>query len=289
MSESNRKYEILLASVITARSTSFIFSKMLLTSMDTFALLAIRFLIAFVLLSLVFIKKMIRMNWKTLVFGVIVGAIYFLVMACELTALSGADSSIVSLLENCSIILVPLFNAILTRKLPGKMAIICAVVAMTGVVMLTALTGTFNWYVLFAIASAFFYAIVIIVTGRLTQGDADAFCMGIIQLGTLGLLALIVSLCKKSFVIPTQWSQWSMILVLVAVCTGFGFTLQPLAQKYVAVERAGLFCAIEPLVATALGAIVLHEKLTVLTVSGMVLILLSIVLPYTPLKKLIKN
>lgn len=53
---SARSYELLLIAVIAARATSFIFSKMILESLAPFNLLAVRFIIAFVLLALIFNK-----------------------------------------------------------------------------------------------------------------------------------------------------------------------------------------------------------------------------------------
>ena len=60
-SERNRsakKYELLLAGAIATRATSFIFSKMLLQTLSSFNLLGIRFLFAFLLLALLFCKKL---------------------------------------------------------------------------------------------------------------------------------------------------------------------------------------------------------------------------------------
>ena len=55
----NRKTgECLLAAVVIARATSFLFSKLLLESMTPTNLLAVRFLIAFALLAILFRKKL---------------------------------------------------------------------------------------------------------------------------------------------------------------------------------------------------------------------------------------
>lgn len=54
---SARSYELLLIAVIAARATSFIFSKMILESLAPFNLLAVRFIIAFVLLALILTKQ----------------------------------------------------------------------------------------------------------------------------------------------------------------------------------------------------------------------------------------
>ena len=53
-----KKAEILLAAVIAARATSLLFSKIAMNGMGIFNLLAARFLMAFVLLAVVFFKRL---------------------------------------------------------------------------------------------------------------------------------------------------------------------------------------------------------------------------------------
>ena len=73
--------------------------------------------------------------------------------------------------------------------------------------------------------------------------------------------------------------RWGMVAALALVCTCFGFTLQPLAQSRISAERAGVFCAINPAVASLLGVCVLHESIGALGLLGLVLILSAIALP----------
>lgn len=87
--------------------------------------------------------------------------------------------------------------------------------------------------------AALLYAAAIIATDRFSHHD-DPLTVGIVQVGMLGVLALAI------------------------VCTGFGFTLQPVAQSHTSAERAGLFCALSPACATLFGAVLLHEKITLL-------------------------
>ena len=121
--QTTRRYELLLASVIAARATSFLLSKLLLQMLTPFDLLAVRFLLAFLLLALIFHRRLLHLDGKTVRSGVIVGALLFMTMSFELQALRQADSSLVSLLENCSILFVPLFEILLYRKLPDKMTV----------------------------------------------------------------------------------------------------------------------------------------------------------------------
>lgn len=275
---SARSYELLLIAVIAARATSFIFSKMILESLAPFNLLAVRFIIAFVLLALIFNKAVRSLAARDLLAGTVIGTAFFITMACEMIALTQAASSLVSLLENCAIIFVPLLEILLYKKLPGKLTVISTGMAMLGVVLLALgqgeLSGGFTW----GLAAGLCYAAAIIVTERLSHGSTAT--LGIVQVGTMGVLSFLAMLLTETPQLPQSGSQWLMLAMLIIVCTGFGFTLQPMAQSHVSAARAGLFCAVSPAIAALLGVTVLGEPFGTLDVLGLVLILASIVMPY---------
>lgn len=83
----------------------------------------------------------------------------------------------------------------------------------------------------------------IIATDRFSHHD-DPLTVGIVQVGVLGVLALIAACCFETPRLPQTGMEWGMVLALAIVCTGFGFTLQPVAQSHTSAERAGLFCAL---------------------------------------------
>lgn len=282
--KSSRKFEILLISVIAARSTSFVFSKLVLQEMGTFNLLAIRFIMAFVILALPFIKRLIKINKKTFLAGIATGVAYFFVMSAELKALTTAPSSVVALLENSAIVIVPLFEAVLRKRLPSKMTSICAVLGMGGVLCLFFESGKITGGMIWGVIAAILYAIAIIVIDRVVKDVDDSLSVGIIEVGTMGVLSLVASFIFETPHLPTQPSHWAMIVYLAIVCTGFGFTLQPVAQRHVSSERTGLFCAVEPAVATILGVAILSETIGILSISGLILIILCIILPYLNIK-----
>lgn len=117
-----KQAEILLAAVITARATSFIFVKWCLAGLDTFNLLA------FLLLGVLFSRKLRGISLRTVGRGALMGVLFYLVMGCEVSALHTADTSVVSALENTAIILVPLFEAALHRRRPDRTALLGAAV-----------------------------------------------------------------------------------------------------------------------------------------------------------------
>lgn len=274
-----KRAELLLAAVISARATSFVFNKMVLGTLGTFDLLACRFLLAFILLAVLFWKRLRHISGKALLHGAVLGTLFFLTLTAELTALKTTDSSTVSLLENTAIILVPLLEAVLLRWLPTLVALASAGVAVLGVALLTVQTGGFTGGVGYGLLAALLYAAAIIATDRFSHHD-DPLTVGIVQVGVLGLLALIAACCFETPRLPQTGMEWGMVLALAIVCTGFGFTLQPVAQSHTSAERAGLFCALSPACATLFGAVLLHEKITLLGAAGILLILSSLLLPH---------
>ena len=274
---SRRVSEILLASVIAARATSYLFSKLILQGMGVFNLMAVRFLLAFALLAVLFFPRLKRIDQRSLLGGTVMGALYFLTMAAELHGLQRVPTSTVSFLENTAIVWVPLLSAALSRRAPEKKTILGAALCLAGVGLLTLSSALgFGAGEAWCLAAALLYASAILVTDRLTHGKIDALAAGIVQVGTIGLLGLVSAFLLETPRLPQGGTEWLGILALAVVCTGFGFTLQPVAQRGTTAERAGLFCAVNPMVAAVLGAVFLHETITAQSLAGMALILLGI-------------
>ena len=99
------------------------------------------------------------------------------------------------------------------------------------------------------------------------------------QIGFLGLFAAIASPLAGTPHLPQNATEWGVILALALVCSCFGFTFQPVAQRYTTADRAAQMCAINPLAAAVMSAIFLQERMGVQGVIGAALILLGIVQP----------
>ena len=95
---SRRQAELLLAVVILTRSTGYLFSKAGIESLGIFNLLAARFLLAFALLSIIFFRRFKAVKPCDILRGAVLGGVFALVMALELTALKTTDTSTASFL-----------------------------------------------------------------------------------------------------------------------------------------------------------------------------------------------
>ena len=157
--------------------------------------------------------------------------------------------------------------------------------AVLGVALLTLRGGlTLTPGVGYCILEAFLYSTAILVTDRLTHAGADPLLSGVVQVGFLGALALIASFLFETPHLPGSGTEWLVVLALALVCSGFGFTLQPVAQSGTTADHAALFCALNPFVAAALGAVCFHEHFGLAGLLGGALILAGIVVSCWPQK-----
>lgn len=269
---------ILMASVMIARGTSFIFSKWLMDDLAPMNVLAVRFILAFVILAVIFHKKLLALDKKTFFKGMMLGLGYTINMVVEMYSLKLIDAGTCSFIENSAIVIVPLYVSILTGTLPKKKTIYCAMVAFAGVAFLTLSEGaTINSGIWLAILSALIFGVCIVLTDYVTR-EGDPVTMGVLQIGFMGLFSVILTLLVEKPRLPENHIEWSMILMLALICSCFGFTFQPVAQKYLSAEVAGVFTAINPLSTCLFGIILQEEKATFSKFIGGILIVIAVLL-----------
>jgi len=273
-----RAAELLLAGVIIARSTSLLFTKSGLSTIGVFNLLGVRFCVAFLILCLIFFKKIIRTTKKDFLSGLALGAIYTVVMIAETFAVRETTTSNVSFLENTAIVIVPIAEALLIKNLPSAKQLLPAAITLVGVGFMT-LRGAMGFGVgeLLCMVTALTYACAIIMTDRLSR-RCDPLLAGIFQVCFMGVFTVIATFIFETPRMPNSSTEWGIILMLALVCSCFGFTLQPVAQKYVPSTRASQFCALNPLTATILSVVVMKEPLGIGGAVGAALILTGILM-----------
>ena len=271
---------ILLIFVFMARGTSFLFSKTLMKDMMPMSVLTVRFVLAFLILALIFHKKLLSIDKKCFKNGVILGLLYTICMTFEMYGLRLTDTGVSSLIENMAIVLVPLYVAVYTRTLPKGKTMFCAILAVVGVGFLSLDQGRSSGGglgIVLVILAAMTYAVCILFTEKISH-DSDPVTIGVIQLGTMGFACLIISLLTGGTDLPKTGSQWTMMLILVLICSCFGFAFQPLGQKYLEAENAAVLTVVNPFTASVLGIAVAGERITGIKMIGYVLILGALII-----------
>ena len=275
-----RRGEIIVGLALALRASSLLFSTIAMRTMGPFLTIGIRFTIAFIVIAALFHKNLNKVDVKTLLHCALIGITFFFAMLFELMGLKSTPSSVTAFLEGMVGVVVPALTCIIYRKLPDKITVISAVLALIGVAFLT-LKGDrigFTTGELLVLLGTVWYSLSVIVTDTAAKND-DLKTVSIYQLLFIAIFAYIGAFFFEEIRMPQSSTEWGAVLALAIICSCVGFTIQPFGQKYITPERAGILAVFNPLTAAVLGVIFLHETMTPGIIAGAILILIAIVLP----------
>lgn len=272
----HKQATIILFVVSIAWGSSYIFMKMMDSYDSLYSIIIFRFGIAFILIFLVFFKKMLSVDLKTLGYSAISGTLIFATYLALMYGIKTTSASTAGFLASTSVIFVPLFIAIKTRRLPAKKIIIGVVFVMTGMLFLSLGDGlVLTTGSIFCIVTAIVYACHILLTNVFIR-KVDAFLLGAYQLAYTSIYGVIFSFFTNTFFVPNKFIEWVPILGLAIFCSAFAFVMQTIAQQYTSPESTAFLFALEPIFATIFAIIFLKEMFTALEFFGAALILVGV-------------
>lgn len=284
------KADIALFLVTIGWGASFLLTKNALAALPTYNFLTIRFFIAFILSSTIFIKKMIKIDKYTFKYGIILGIVLFGHYAFQTVGLNYTSLSKSAFVTGLNVILVPVFSSLLIKKTPPIKTILCTITAFIGLGLLT-LNGNVsgvNIGDIYTFICAVIFALYIILVGKFAV-KAEPISLAIIQLGVVSLLSFITSLAIEKPIIPTDFNAWISILILSIVCTSGAYIVQSVAQKFTSPTHTALIYTGEPVFAAIFGYIVLGELLNTIGTIGAILILSGMIITELDFKMIFKK
>jgi len=277
---SQMKADIMLILVAAFWGSSVPATKLVLDDLQEFNLIAVRFILAGILGSIVFFKKM-KTNRKTMLYSVILSGNYFIVLTLMTYGVNYTTVSKAGFLTCIAGIFVPIISFFILKVKIELKTIICAVTTIIGVYLLT-MAGTegidgINIGDILCILCSLFFAIQILLIGRFVK-FADIVPLTIYHMSFVGVLALIASFIFETPSLPTTGLSWLSILWLSAICSIGAGLVQNFAQKNTSETHVGIIFTLEPLFAVILAYIFFAERLSPAGYIGCVIILGSIIL-----------
>ena len=270
------KADAALLFVTVGWGTSFWLTKNSISEVPTYNFLAIRFIIAFMISSLIFIRHMMKIGKKELKYGTILGILLYSSFAFQTVGLNYTTVSKSAFITGFSVVLVPVFSSIMTKTKLNSKICISVTLALIGLGMLTLNQGIADINIgdIYTLISAVLYAFYIIFVGKYTV-NVESISFAIIQIGAVGLLSMLTSFFIEKPIIPTSYNIWGSIIMLSVVCTSGAFIIQNVAQKYTTATHTALIYTAEPVFAAIFAYIVSGETLSLIGFFGAVLILLG--------------
>lgn len=273
------KADLALLIVTIIWGSSFILTKNSLDYLPTYNFLAIRFIIAALISSLIFYKNMIRIDRETLKYGLLIGIILFAGYAFQTVGINYTTASKSAFITGFSVVIVPVLSALMLKLKPHNSAIIGVVLAIVGLGFLT-LDSSFSLNIgdFYTLICALMFALHIITVGKYTV-KVDSIAMAIIQIGMVGILSLIFSfIIEKNPIIPKGLEVWTSILILALLATSGAFIVQNTMQKFTSPTHTALIYTGEPVFAAIFAYILAGEIPTGRGIFGGILILMGMLI-----------
>lgn len=272
---------------------SFVVMKTAITDAPVLYVLAIRFLLAGVPLSLVFVKKFFKATKKDYLRGLILGLVLMCSYLFQAYGCKYTTASKNSMLTAIYGVLVPFVSWIFFKRKPKVYSIIFTVIAFIGVGMIS-LNGfeAVNIGDILTIIGGVFYAVQIVLLSEYTK-DSDPIFLTMIEFLIIGVVLICFAPIEGPFptFLFTDFSLLWRILFLGFVCTMTGFLLQSILQKRVPVVTCGIILSLEAPIGAVTGVLVKNDSMTSIMIVGIVLLFIAVVgvQVYEPLKAYIKR
>lgn len=262
--------------------TSFVILKNTLDSISVMWVLAIRFIIASVLLLLFAAKKLKNMDKKSFWGSVLIGVCLAVAYIVQTYGLKYTTPGKNSFLTSVYCILVPFFAWGFFGRRPGVHNVLGAIICVAGIgfVALDSGFGNINIGDVLTLACGIFYALQIIFVEQYISG-CDSLSVSAVEFTTAAVICLVGALLFESVPSSIPSEQIFSLLYMGAMCTALCFFLQAWGMKYVPSSTAAMIMTLEAVFGTVFSVIVYHEQVTPKLLIGFVLIFFAIVISET--------
>lgn len=241
---------------------------------------AFRFISAFLILGVVFFKKIIKVNLVTIKYSILIGIALTGTYISYAYGISRTSLSNAAFICALPVAFTPLLEFVFKGIKPSKKLLACLILCVFGLALLT-LSDTLKPRSgdIISLGVPLCYAIDLIITEKAVKTEGvDALNMGIFELAFVAIVTLILSFIIEKPRLPQSTSVWVAALFLGLFCTGIAFVVQAIQQKYTTASHVGLIFTLEPVFASVIAFVFANEILRPRSYVGMVLMVISLIL-----------
>ena len=256
--------------------------------MNTFYLMWLRFLGSFVLLSILFRKKIKKVSKDDLKAGVILGIIQYFGYVFQTYGAANTTVGKNAFFTAINVIIVPYIFWILNKKRPDIFSFSASIICLIGVGIMS-LDSNLNFTHLnkgdvMTIISAFFFALQVAYTGYFGR-KVHPMNLVLLQMLVGGLLFAGTQFATSGLreVIPLHGETLMAIIYAVVFSTAIPMLLQIYCQRLTTATKASILMSTESMFAPIFAFFVLEEIMTLRVALGAVFILFSVVVSETKL------
>lgn len=261
--------------------STFIIVQRAIAQVPAFAFLTLRFGVAFALLAALCFHRRDRLTPGAVRDGACLGTALFLAFATQTLGLKTTSASVTAFITGLYVVIVPLMSALLLRRRPRRSSLAGVGLSLAGLALMTldGPTASFSRGEILVLASAVFCSAHILLTDVYSRRH-DPLTLTTIQIGTMLVLAMAVSLPLEPYTVPETWSGSLITAVLLTgvLATVLGFLVQTGMQRHTTPTKASLIYMLEPVSALFFNYLVAGEILSGRKATGAALVLAAMIL-----------
>lgn len=281
--------ELLLVITAIIWGSGFVASAVALEHYTPYQILAGRFLIGAVILSLIFFKKFNKLNKSTLIKGALLGLFLYIAFALQTVGLQFTTPSKNAFLTAVNVVIVPFIGFLLYKRKIDMYELTGAILAVVGIAVLSLkLSSDVNVGDILTLGCAIGFAFHIFYTAKFVKTE-DPVVLTIVQMVTAAVIGCIVILFRGETSFSVETEGVMNLLYLGIFSTTIAFLMQTVAQKYITETKAAIILATESFWGMVFSIIILSEIMTVRMIIGAFLILLAILISETKMGFLKKD
>ena len=247
-------------------------------------LITIRFLIASILINIIFYKQIkANINKDAIKCGAIMGVFLFIAFVVQTIGLVYTTPSKNAFLTAVNVVIVPFIVFFAYRQKLDKIGVISSLLTLIGIGVLSLESDlSVNIGDFLTLICAFGYALHIFFTSEFTKKHNPIVLTGV-QFTVTFVLSLIVQVLLGEGNLNSNSTGYVGALYLGVFSTTLAFLLQTICQKKVDGTKTAIILSTEAVFGTLFSIIFLHELITIRMIIGSIIIFISIIMAETKL------
>jgi len=281
--------EIYLLGIVIIWGSTFAIIKGVIDQIPTFTFLAYRFLLAVLILYLIFWKRIKENIDKTILKkGSLIGIFLFMGYAFQTVGLKYTTATKAGFITGLSVVLVPIISHFFIKEKINRNSVIGVILAFIGLWFLNYSSSfSFNFGDFLVLLCAVSFALHIISVGLYAK-KVDYIPLVIVQLATVFVSCLLIAIIfeRPAFHLSYSFDIWWAIILTGIFATALAFYMQNRFQRYSTATKTAIIFSGEPIFAAVFAYLLLGEKVGLIAWIGGLLIIFGMIISQSKFKSI---
>ena len=240
--------------------STFFLIKDVVARMPVADFLAVRFVLAALVMLALFGRQVLRLGRAQMLRGLLLGLIYGGGQLLQTWGLSMIAPSVSGFVTGMYVVFTPMLATVLLRHRMAGIVWLAVLLATGGLALLSLNGLSVNSGVWLTLASALLYGLHIVGLGQWSRSD-EAFGMSAVQMVAIAVVCLLAT-APHGPVLPPDRSAWLAVLYMALIAGAGAMLMQTWAQAHMPATRAAIVMTTEPVFAAGFAVAFGSDLLT---------------------------